>query len=97
MKKAAKIIFVSMLLVMALAMGIPAQAAAKKAKLLKKGKIHLIGSDMHNLSSRPQTLRAAFDIIDKKLGREAIAGIERMEAAVMAPTRRYIYSELDLI
>ena len=39
MKKAVKIIFVSMLLVMALAMGIPAQAAAKKAKLLKRERL----------------------------------------------------------
>lgn len=66
-------------------------------KLLKKRKIHLIGSDMHNLTTRPQTMREAFDIIDRKLGKEAIARIERMEAAILAPTRRYIYEELDLI
>lgn len=42
MKKAAKIIFVSMLLVMALAVSIPAQAAAKKAKLLKKEKTYTV-------------------------------------------------------
>ena len=66
-------------------------------KLLKKGKIHIIGSDMHNLTSRPQNTRAAFDIINKKLGPDAIRKIERMEAAILAPTRRYMYAELDLI
>lgn len=73
------------------------KTSALALKLLKKGKIHLIGSDMHNLTTRPQTLREAFGIIDKKLGRKAIEKIERMEAAVLAPTRRYIYAELDLI
>ena len=66
-------------------------------KLLKKGKIHLVGSDMHNMTTRPQTMREAFNIIDKKLGREAIERIERMEAAVLATTRRHIYAELGLI
>jgi hypothetical protein len=42
-------------------------------------------------------MREAFNIIDKKLGREAIERIERMEAAVLAPTRRYMYAELGLI
>ena len=40
--------------------------------LLKDGKIHIIGSDCHNLTSRPPNLAKAFDIIRKKLGNEYV-------------------------
>lgn len=40
----------------------------KAIKMLEQGDIHLIGSDCHNLTSRPPTLKNAFDYIEKKLG-----------------------------
>lgn len=40
--------------------------------LLKDGMIHVIGSDCHNLTSRPPNLAKAFDIIRKKLGNEYV-------------------------
>ena len=40
-------------------------------KLLSEGKIHLLGSDCHNLEKRAPNVAAALDVIEKKLGREA--------------------------
>ncbi len=41
-------------------------------KLLSEGKIHLIGSDCHNMEKRAPNIAAALDVIEKKLGREAV-------------------------
>ncbi len=38
----------------------------------KNGEIHLIGSDCHNLTSRPPKIGAALQIIEKKLGAKAL-------------------------
>lgn len=40
----------------------------KALGLLKKGKIHLIGSDCHNMINRPPQIGKAYDIIERKLG-----------------------------
>lgn len=42
----------------------------KLLKLFEKDGVHAIGSDMHNISSRPQNLNLAYDIIEKKFGTE---------------------------
>ncbi len=41
-------------------------------KLLEKGYIHILGSDMHNTTTRKQTLLSAKEEIKKKLGEEYI-------------------------
>lgn len=41
-------------------------------RLLKKGNIHLLGSDCHNLTTRKPNLRETIDMIEKKFGEEAI-------------------------
>lgn len=46
--------------------------------LLKKGKIHFLGSDCHSIAHRPPNLNAAVAAIEKKLGREAIAALKAM-------------------
>lgn len=38
----------------------------KALKMLSKGEIHFIGSDMHNLKNRPQNIKEAADIIIEK-------------------------------
>lgn len=42
----------------------------KALSLLKSGNIQLLGSDCHNISSRPPNLGKAFEIIKKSLGEE---------------------------
>lgn len=44
-------------------------------KLLKKDKVHLIGSDCHNITSRPPKIGQAMDAIERKLGNETVERI----------------------
>ncbi|MBQ6718946.1 MAG: capsular polysaccharide biosynthesis protein [Oscillospiraceae bacterium] len=44
-------------------------------KLLKQDKIHLLGSDCHNLTTRPPMLGDAVEVIRQKLGEKALARI----------------------
>ena len=48
------------------------QTKRKALKLLANGRIHLIGSDTHNVALRPPTLDTADNIIEKKFGKELI-------------------------
>lgn len=45
--------------------------------LLKKGHLHFLGSDCHNLTSRPPQLQQAREIIEKKLGAAYFAMLSR--------------------
>jgi len=40
--------------------------------MLKKGQIHFLGSDCHNMSSRPQQLGACYRLLCRRLGNEAV-------------------------
>lgn len=42
----------------------------KVLKLLSEGKIHLLGSDCHNMEKRAPNMAAALDVIENKLGAE---------------------------
>lgn len=44
----------------------------KAITLLKEGRIHFVGSDCHNMTSRPPHIGKAFDVIRKKLGENYI-------------------------
>ena len=44
----------------------------KVLKLLSEGKIHLLGSDSHNMEKRAPNMAAAFDVIEKKLGADVV-------------------------
>ncbi len=48
----------------------------KAIKLVKKGLVDLIGSDMHNTTKRPQTLGQTIKIINDKCGKEYINNLE---------------------
>lgn len=48
-------------------------------KQIAQGNIHFLGSDCHNLTTRPPLLATARQWIEKKLGQETLAGIARME------------------
>lgn len=55
----------------------------KCMKLLQKHRIHLLGSDCHNLKDRKPNLGPAVERITNKLGKEAIAWIRRNEQKVL--------------
>lgn len=52
-------------------------------KMLKKDRIHLLGSDCHNLSSRSPNLGDAVELIEQKLGENALAGIQNYQDDVL--------------
>ena len=49
--------------------------SAMALRMLKKGTIHLLGSDCHNMTSRKPNLGEAVALIQRKLGEDAIAAI----------------------
>ena len=51
-------------------------------KMLKKGQIHLLGSDCHNMSSRKPNLGPCFDDIFSKLGEDALEHINYYQTLV---------------
>ncbi len=52
-------------------------------RMLKQGKIHLLGSDCHNLTDRAPNLGQALDLIRQRLGAEVIARINDYEQDVL--------------
>lgn len=52
--------------------------------MLREGKIHLLGSDCHNLISRKPNLEAALKIIEKRLGADGISQINHYAHTVLA-------------
>ena len=51
---------------------------SKALKLLKEGRIHLLGTDAHNLSSRPPIIAEAREVIQKELGKKALQRIDEL-------------------
>ena len=49
--------------------------AGMALRMLKNDKIHLLGSDCHNLSGRAPNLGEALQVIEKRLGRSAISKV----------------------
>ena len=54
------------------------QNGSKALKLLKEGRIHLLGTDAHNLSSRPPIIAEAREVIRKELGKKALQRIDEL-------------------
>lgn len=46
-------------------------------RLMKKGYIHFLGSDCHNLTTRPPKLAEARAVIEKKLGKAFLANLDQ--------------------
>ena len=52
-------------------------------KLFRSGLAQLLASDCHNLSSRPQNLESGRSILEKKLGKETVAEVDRRGEALL--------------
>ena len=57
---------------------LPFRTRRKALKLLKEGRIHLLGTDAHNMSSRAPRLAEARAMIRKHLGQEALDEIDEL-------------------
>ena len=53
--------------------------AGMALRMLRKGQIHLLGSDCHNLTDRAPNLQSAHGLITRKLGKRAMDEIGRYE------------------
>lgn len=51
-------------------------------RMLQNDRIHLLGSDCHNLDSRPPRLGEAAEVIRGRLGREALDKVKETEALI---------------
>lgn len=51
------------------------QTSRRAMQLLEQNCIHLLGSDCHNLTTRPPNVGAAYDLIGKKCGYKAVKSI----------------------
>ncbi len=59
----------------------------KALKMLDRGLIHFLGTDCHNMQSRPPNMTGAVQAIDKKLGKDALNHLQWMEKALLEGTR----------
>ncbi len=60
----------------------------KALKLMREGRIHLLGSDCHNMRSRPPRMREAAQIIEKRLGREVLAEMDAFGRSLLPENAR---------
>lgn len=54
--------------------------SAMAFRMLKRNGIHLLGSDCHNLDSRKPNLRAALELIERRMGSTPLAAIQEFQA-----------------
>lgn len=55
----------------------------KACKNLRNNIIHVLGSDSHNMTSRPPRIKEALDVIEKKLGTEAVEHLNRISKDII--------------
>lgn len=60
----------------------------KAISLMKEGRIHFIGSDCHNMTTRPPQIGKAFEVIQKKLGDEYISQMNEFGYSRFASYRK---------
>lgn len=58
-------------------------------KLIKEGYIHLLGSDAHNMSSRPPRMKEAFKYIYSKFGKDYLDSLMHNSTQVLRNTTIY--------
>ena len=55
----------------------------KALRLLDQGRIHLLGTDCHNMQSRPPRMDAARDMIARHLGGDILDGIDELGRSIL--------------
>lgn len=69
------------------------QTRGKVLRLLKKGKIHVLGSDCHNMTTRPPNLEQAIQYIERECGTDTVRQLRKnserlLYGAVLKQRRR---------
>lgn len=55
----------------------------KAFKLLQHGNIHFIGSDCHNMETRPPRIGSAYELIEKKYGKDYISQMHKYNCQML--------------
>nr|MBR4279997.1 capsular polysaccharide biosynthesis protein [Clostridia bacterium] len=63
------------------------QTGGRALKMLRRGMVHFIASDCHNMSSRPPCLGQAMEKVNKRLGQEALDFLKRQEEMLLGGMR----------
>ena len=66
------------------------RTSRKALRMLKDERIHFLGSDAHNMRSRQPNLRPALDLIEKKLGSDAIRRLMEFEYFIDAGREAFV-------
>lgn len=56
----------------------------KALGMLKRGEIHALGSDCHNMEARPPRMGEAMEVISSRLGGDALVWMQRQERQLLA-------------
>lgn len=57
---------------------LPFQTRRKALRLLREGRIHLLGTDCHNMTSRPPRMAEARSMISRRLGPDVLEDIDEL-------------------
>ena len=60
----------------------------KALKMLSSGKIHMIGSDCHNMTTRPPQIERAYELIEKKFGEHFVFQMTDFGYAVIGHSKK---------
>ena len=66
---------------------LPVTRRRRWIRMFRDGTAHLLGSDAHNMSSRPPNLEKGWDVLRRKLGEQALREIEDTERRLLQPVR----------
>ena len=65
------------------------RTSRKALAMLREERIHFLGSDAHDVSSRAPNMGAALELIEKKLGASSVEHLLRMEEMIDSGEREY--------
>lgn len=60
-------------------------------RMLSQGRIHLLGSDCHNMTSRPPNLGEGIEVIQKKLGEQTIQEITQRAEKILSRSQENLF------
>lgn len=63
------------------------QTKGKAVKMLDRGLIHFLGTDCHNMQSRKPNMGEALQVINRKLGKDALHHLTGMERTLLEGTQ----------
>lgn len=73
------------------------KTAGTAIRMLKKGNIHILGTDMHNMTTRVPNMKPCIDLIVRKAGKDTLQNLYDWENAVLSQSRRDVMHKLGFV